>query len=547
MTRTKSVPATLAVLAIISSTTAAAAEAPAQAPVDASDVSVWVADPAQTTLNTAKVYRNAMPSVVGTTRPKREGKDAADLFPVAPISFAQFFGEPCRDVDVDLKIKSGNFLAHWPLGKEHAGRVRWFDSDLTKEPPADIPPAYVPDDGGLFGKLRAAPDALYLKNETRFERFLAYDVEPALPCPVRLRGGPDEYTLQNMTNRRLLDVAVVAPTEAGFRVGWLDELPSAAADAEKPEKKEKKPDDAKPDPEAVFADAEKPAEKKADDAPPPLPAEADADMKARVDQFLNQRVTVAVESAPRRDLLGMVASQARLRLEFDDATIAKDKIDLAKPTALKATDVPARDLLADLLGPANLSYRVTDAGRLFVTTAARLAAAMEKQGGSIEGPPVKVGMSQPLKAGDPSYREFTRDALTRRLEGRGLRKDVIATVLDVYAKDLFEPGELLVLVQLSREAIDEAVPLDVFPTPRKFTRVALVVVRGIDPRLQDQAKALVRKLGDDSWKIRDEAESKLQSLGPAAVPALEEALRDQDVEIVYRVERLLLRLGRDVP
>ena len=270
-------------------------------------------------------------------------------------------------------------------------------------------------------------------------------------------------------------------------------------------------------------------------------------MKARVDQFLNQRVTVAVESAPRRDLLGMVASQARLRLEFDDATIAKDKIDLAKPTALKATDVPARDLLADLLGPANLSYRVTDAGRLFVTTAARLAAAMEKQGGSIEGPPVKVGMSQPLKAGDPSYREFTRDALTRRLEGRGLRKDVIATVLDVYAKDLFEPGELLVLVQLSREAIDEAVPLDVFPTPRKFTRVALVVVRGIDPRLQDQAKALVRKLGDDSWKIRDEAESKLQSLGPAAVPALEEALRDQDVEIVYRVERLLLRLGRDVP
>lgn len=530
----------------------------AQIPVEVSDVSIWVADPAQTTLNTAKVYRNAMPGVVGTSRPRREGKEADGLFPIAPISFVQFFGDPCRDVDVDLKIKSGSFLAHWPAGKEHAGRVRWFGSDLLAEPPAGIPPSYLPDDGGLLSKLRGATGALYLKNETRFERFLTYDAEPALPSPVRVRGGPDDYTIQNMTNRRLLDVAVVAPTDSGLRVGWLDELASAAADADaekadaaKKEAEARKADAAKPDPakqaDAVFAEADKPEEKKADDEPPPLPAEGDADMKARVDQFLNRRVTAAVESAPRRDLLGMVASQARLRLEFDDKTLAKEKVDLAKATSLKAAEVPARDALADLLGPVNLSYRVTDEGRLYITTAARLAAATEKKGGPIEGPPVKLGMSQPLKAADPSYREFTRDALARRLEGRGVRKDVVATILDAYAKDLFEPGELIVIAHLSREAIDEAVPLDVFPTPKKLTRVALVVVRGVDPRLQDRAKTLVRQLGDDSWKAREEAESRLQSLGPAAVPALEEALRDKDVEVVYRVERLLLKLGRNVP
>jgi hypothetical protein len=558
-------PAVALALLLLGAATQDAPERPrdetARIPVEVSDVSIWVADPAQTVLNTAKAYRNAMPSAVGTSRPRREGDDAAGLFPIAPISFTQFFGEASREVDVDLKIKAGSFLAHWPVAKEHAGRIRWFGSDLLADPPADIPPTYLPDDGGLFSKLRAAPGALYLKNETRFERFLAYDAEPSLSAPVRVRGGPDEYTLQNMTSRPLVDVVVVVPTDAGYRVGWLDELPSAAegADAEKAdaEKKEaeKKEADAKkaaekPDPakqaEAVFAEAEKPEAKKADE-PSPLPAEADADMKARVDQFLNRGVTVSVESAPRRDLLGMVASQVRLRLEFDDTTLEKEKVDLAKATSLRAAETPARDLLADLLGPVNLSYRVTDDGRLYITTAARLAAAAEKSGGPIEGPPVNVGMSQPLKADDPSYREFTRDALARRLEGRGVRKDVVALILDVYAKDLFEPGELIVVAQLSREAIDSAVTLDVFPTPEKFTRVALVVVRGVDPRLQDRAKLLVRQLGDDSWKAREEAESRLQALGPAAVPALEEALRDKDVEIVYRVERLLLRLGRNVP
>lgn len=532
----------------------------ADAPIEVNDVSIWVGNPSQATLNAAKAYRNPMPGVVGTSRPRLDDKDLAGLFPIAPASFVQFFGEACEGVDVDLKVKKGSFLAHWPAGKEYAGRIRWFGSDLLDRPPADIPPSYLPDDGGLLSKLRETPSALYIKNDTRFERFIAYDADLTLPIPVRLRGGPDEYTIQNMTDRRLLDVAVVAPSEAGFRVGWLDELPSAAADkdaekadAEKKEAETKKADDAaRADPagqaEAVFGDAEKPEEKKDEpEEPSPLPAEGDAEIRARVDQFLNRPVTAAVESAPRRELLDMVSSQAKLRLEFDEKTLARGKIDLAKPTSLKVANVPARDALADLLGDANLSYRVTDEGRLFITTAGRLAEAAEKKGGPIEGPPIKLGMSQPLKPTDPSYRGFTRDALARRLEGRGLRKEVVALVLDRCSGDLFEPGELLVLAHLSREAIDEAVPLDVFPTPKKFTRVALVVVHGIDPRLQDRARALVRQLGDASYTAREAAEARLLALGPAAVPALEESLKDKDVEIVYRVERLLLKLNRNVP
>ena len=65
-------------------------------------------------------------------------------------------------------------------------------------------------------------------------------------------------------------------------------------------------------------------------------------------------------------------------------------------------------------------------------------------------------------------------------------------LLEQYGKDLFEPGELIVLAHLSREAIDEAMLLDVFPPPKKLTRMALLVVHGVDPRLNDKARALVQ-------------------------------------------------------
>src|SRR5262249_51135853 len=144
--------------------------------------------------------------------------------------------------------------------------------------------------------------------------------------------------------------------------------------------------------------------------------------------------------------------------------------------------------------------RVAEDGSLFITTAARLAEDAGKKGAAIEGPPVKLTLSQPLKAADPSYRELTRDSYVRRLAERGLREDVANTLLDQYADTLFRPDGLIVLAHYSRDALDEIAPLDVFPEPRKLVRVALVVAHGVDPRLQDRARELVRKLGDRSPK-----------------------------------------------
>ena len=79
----------------------------------------------------ARIYKNALPNVVGTARPKFEDKELAAKFPIAPVSVVQFFGEPHRDVDVDVRAKKGSLLSHWPTSKELAGRLQWFKSDLT--------------------------------------------------------------------------------------------------------------------------------------------------------------------------------------------------------------------------------------------------------------------------------------------------------------------------------------------------------------------------------------------------------------------------------
>ena len=156
------------------------------------------------------------PASVGTSRPKLEEKELAGKFPVAPISVVQFFGEPCQDVDVDLRVKKGTFLAHWPPGTERSGRLQWFKSDLLASPPAGHPAELPPGEPLVPEAPRQDEAALYLKHESHFERFLAYDTELTIPIPVKIRGGPDEYTLQNLTDRRLLDVAVIAPTDGGL-------------------------------------------------------------------------------------------------------------------------------------------------------------------------------------------------------------------------------------------------------------------------------------------------------------------------------------------
>jgi hypothetical protein len=60
----------------------------------------------------------------------------------------------------------------------------------------------------------------------------------------------------------------------------------------------------------------------------------------------------------------------------------------------------------------------------------------------------------------------------------------------------------------------------------------------------ERIKQLVRQLGEDEFKTREEASRQLMMLGPRARPFLQVALRDSDPEIVRRAQDCLERISR---
>jgi HEAT repeat protein len=56
--------------------------------------------------------------------------------------------------------------------------------------------------------------------------------------------------------------------------------------------------------------------------------------------------------------------------------------------------------------------------------------------------------------------------------------------------------------------------------------------------------ALVKKLGDEAFEVRDKASEDLESLGAPAVPLLRQALHDPDIEIAHRADKCLRRIEK---
>jgi hypothetical protein len=62
---------------------------------------------------------------------------------------------------------------------------------------------------------------------------------------------------------------------------------------------------------------------------------------------------------------------------------------------------------------------------------------------------------------------------------------------------------------------------------------------------KDEVPALIRQLGDDSPKVRDEASQKLRRLGQVAMPALTEAQKSDDPEVSSRAQAVARQIEED--
>ena len=151
-----------------------------------------------------------------------------------------------------------------------------------------------------------------------------------------------------------------------------------------------------------------------------------------------------------------------------------------------------------------------------------------------------IGLSEPLKTDSDEFQQKTSGELKRRLEAAGLTEGETNLLHSLYAKHFFEVDGIQLVFRISKEALDELTPLAIEPENAKVKRVALVVGRKVDPSLREDVQKLITNLGDASYDQREKAEKRLRELGRLAIPNLKDALKNKDLEVVMRAERLLL-------
>lgn len=151
-----------------------------------------------------------------------------------------------------------------------------------------------------------------------------------------------------------------------------------------------------------------------------------------------------------------------------------------------------------------------------------------------------IPLSGPLVADTEEFQQKTVGELRRRLGPTGLSPAEVDLLLSLYEGHFFQTKEMHLIYRLSNESLEELTPLAVEPDTAKIKRAALMIARKVDPRLRDDVQKLIADLGAADYVQREHAEKRLKELGRLATPSLKEALKNKDLEVVMRAERLLL-------
>ena len=465
------------------------------------ELSLWGLDPTLEQANELQHYPSAMPGVVDTDRSR-----ANEQHKLTPLAVITLRGEPVKDLEIDLRAQSGRFIGHWPPAESKSGRLRWLDLATVSEADKDALLATV-DEKHWFNQARQL-DALFVKEKSRTERFLAYDFELKYELPVQVAGGPETYLITNAGKHSLLDVFVLAPKDGGMQIGHLETLaPSKPKAGERPA--EQKPDEQKPDeqkPAEQKPAEQKPAEGKSTETAPP---EKKADEKKADEKKPDEKKSTEKESEEEKQ---------------EEKPAEVEETPAAAPVAAPAAVVPGGAPVAPGAAP------VQGGAAPATAPAATPAVPLE---------PTELPMSAVVALDSDEFKSV-RETLAASLLKLGLPRGEVDLLFDRAGPALFETKEMIVLFRLPPEAIEERLPLVAYPAPRKTVRAALVVVRNLDPQIKDEVRKLIADLGSPEYTCREQAEKRLTELGRLAVPALKTALKSSDLEIVFRAERILL-------
>lgn len=158
------------------------------------------------------------------------------------------------------------------------------------------------------------------------------------------------------------------------------------------------------------------------------------------------------------------------------------------------------------------------------------------------GPPVDITVTAPL-AKDSAELAAERQKMVDLITKLGLDAKEAELMVNRCGEWIFQGEELLLAYRLPANELESRVAMEVYPPPKKQVRVAYVIARNLNPQVKLEVESLIANLGSVNFTEREAAEERLKGLGKLSIPALKEALKNPDLEVVFRAERILVSLG----
>jgi len=400
---------------------------------------IFLAEPLSPRANSVGAVKSTLPSFVVSRRADAQGEERNTVMPMGVIRIVG--GKtPSPKFDVLLNIRSGEFQGHWPKAENNRpSRLLW--SNLTADD--SKPTLSQVDEKHWMTRLREG-DSRYLTagRDTRGERFLLYDPEPAFVVPLHVEASSNGYRVANASAFETSTLELYKSKPDGWHKAFAQTLGASRA-------------------------ASKPSTQSLDVAPPKI--KAGDTLSVAFDYAQNviaerQRIDKVSDSGDF--VLPMFGSirvtgktTEQLEVEIQTRFGSNGGIGLNKVTV---TLQPKEDVSA-ATGPTGLSADLALSTETFSDPKALLS---------------------PWKD---------------RLSAAGVGDVDVAMMLEILNKYAIDAGRLTAVYMLDRDRMDELLPEEVVPQPAKVTRVGLVIVRNIDPDINNEIAQLIKQLGDDEW------------------------------------------------
>ncbi len=424
----------------------------------------------------------------------------------SPVGVIRVMGDVDSKVDVTVTAKSGSFLGSWPRAEDRSNQLLWRDLTVGNQP-VESP---LVGASNWFTELRSVNTAYLSMEHGGNDRFLLYDLETPYSTPLKVKPGKDfSFEISNPSAAPLHDLTLYQGDGDQWRSASPGELDPAVA--------------------RPILSATQPTTRPAGDG-------------------LKIKISEVSGNPGRAKNFGYQGSTGLFVEAVHPGSPAEGKLKTSDIiTEVNGTPVKsALEFFSVYHGP-TLKLRVFRAGNTIEVeitlppppaTAPIVVHAKPATTTSVAttAPAVRTAQLATVPSTQPSDLAETWKPIMTTAGVDPVDANVMTRIIARYA---FDPHRLTAVYRMDNAEFDRLLPIEVVPQPAKIKRFALVIVVNVDPSAGTIVDDMIKQLGDEDWNKRDAAYRSLAAMGPAATAKLTAAKNNKDLEISWRVEKLL--------